>query len=107
MEEHPTKIDWSFRAMDELTDIRDYLAAQTYDEKADAFIDALLAEVQKLEKNPATFPFCRNQMLQEKGYRCINFKNYIIVYFIESDHVQIVAVMHARRNPKDFDEIAK
>lgn len=93
--------------MDELSDIRDYYAEQTYEEKADALVDELLAEVQKLEQNPGHFPYCRNQKLQEKGYRCINFRKYIIIYFVESDKVEITAIIHARRSSKDFDEIAK
>lgn len=79
MEEHPTKIAWSFRAMDELSDIREYFIEHTSEEKADAFVDELLEMVQRLENNPELHGFCPNAKLQEKGYRCIRFKNYLII----------------------------
>lgn len=107
MEEHTAKIDWNFRAMDELSDIRAYMAEQTSEDKAEAFVNDLLQEVQNLAKNPGSFPYCRNQKLQTKGYRCINFKKYIIIYFVENNIVQIIAILHSHRDPKYFDEIAK
>ncbi len=107
MEEPSAKINWSFRAMDELSDIREYLVEVSSEKKADSFVDELLEVIQKLENNSEFHGFCPHPKLQEKGYRCIRFKNYLVIYFVLGNTVQIIAIMHAKRNPKDFDALAE
>lgn len=93
--------------MDELSDIHEYLTEQVSENKADTFVEALLEKVKELEKQPGRYAFCQNEKLQEKGYRCIRFNNYLIIYFVTENLVQIIAIMHAKRNPKDFDALAE
>ncbi len=93
--------------MDELSDIHEYLAEQVSENKADAFVEALLQKVRELENHPGRYAFCQNEKLQEKGYRCIRFNSYLIIYFVIENLVQIIAIMNAKRNPKDFDTLAE
>jgi plasmid stabilization system protein ParE len=107
MEEHEIKIEWSFRAMDELSDIQAYFADTSSEEKADAFVDELLGIIDSLVANPELHGFCPYAKLQKAGYRCIRHKQYLVVYTLIGNIVRILAIMHGRRNPDDFNDLAE
>ncbi len=93
--------------MDELSDVQAYFTEASSEEKADAFVDELLGIIDDLAINPELHGFCPFPKLQEAGYRCIRFKKYLVIYILILNTVRIVAIMHGRRKPEDFNDIAK
>lgn len=54
-------------------------------------------------KHPESCAPCKNPKLKVAGYRCCNFKNYVIIYEFENDVVNILAIIHSKRNPNDVE----
>ena len=101
----PEKIKWSFRASLELVEIHEYLSENSSKPVADNYINGILKTVDQLVINPERYAFCRSAKLQKAKIRCINHKKKHIVFYQIKDSIEILAVIHARRNPKLFDEI--
>ncbi|MBK8493532.1 MAG: type II toxin-antitoxin system RelE/ParE family toxin [Saprospirales bacterium] len=98
-------VNWTFSALEMLAEIHDYLGAIS-EPIADKYVGDLVGHVaKKLEKHPESCAPCRNPKLSVLGYRCCNFKNHIIIYEIENEVVNILAVMHTKRNPKDLEDL--
>ena len=105
MAQFPIKIKWSFRASLELVEIHEYLTEKTTKLSADKYIDGILKAVEKLNQNPERYGFCRSPKLQEAKVRCINYQKKHIIFYQIKTNIEILAVIHARRNPKFFDDI--
>jgi plasmid stabilization system protein ParE len=101
-----SKINWSFQALLELAEIHEYLTDQVSDDFADQFVDELMAKTKKLEDNPEFYHPCPYKKLLAVGYRCMNYKKYVLIYKVNPAEVEVLAIMHSGRNPKSFDEIA-
>ncbi len=97
-----TPVNWTFSALEMLAEIHDYLL-EFSEPSADKYVGDLVEYVaKKLEKYPESSPPCKNPKLNALGYRCCKFKNHIIIYEIADQVVQILAVMHVKRNPQDM-----
>ena len=81
-----------------LAEIHEYKSQQS-ELGAEKYIDDLLVSTEKLEKHPEFCAPCRNIKLREKGFRCCLFKQHIIIYEINDKKVNILAVIHSKRNP--------
>lgn len=79
--------------------------AESSESRADKYVNDLYNTTEKLKKYPEFYPPCRNPKLQTAGFRCAIFKKHIIIYEVTEDAVNILAVMHAKRNPTDFEEL--
>lgn len=87
---------------DELLDnILHYLLYQLKNKQA---AQHLLGEIgnlyDRLEENPLQFPFSRDTYLANKGYHeaVIGQMNYIVIFSIERDAVNIVGIFHQLEN---------
>lgn len=99
-------MNWTFSALEMLAEIHDYLL-ELSEPAADKYVGDLVDYVAgKLEKHPESCPPCKNSKLSALKYRCCNFKNHIIIYEIVDKAVHILAVMHAKRDPKDLENLA-
>ncbi len=104
--EEELKITWSFSALEMLADLHEYISEE--DEKAaDKYIGGIYKSVEKLEKYPESCAPCRNEKLREEGYRCCKFRNHIIIYEFVAEEVNILAVIHSKRNPSGIKDILK
>jgi len=51
------------------------------------------------------FSYCRNTKLQARGYRCALYKKrYILMYKENAKNVAILAVIHTKRSPLEFEQ---
>ena len=92
------KVCWSFSALEMLAELHEYISEKS-DQAADKYIDGIYQSVKKLEQHPEACAPCRNEKLKAENYRCCNFKNHLIIYNLENKQVNILAIIHARRNP--------
>jgi plasmid stabilization system protein ParE len=98
-----SKINWSFQALLDLSEIHEYLSAQAGDALADKFVDELMGKTKLLESFPEFYHPCPYPRLLAAGFRSMNFKKYVLIYEVKPNSVEILAVMHSSRNPKKFD----
>ena len=90
-------IDWSMVAVEDLSNIRDYIArdAPMYGQQ---FVEKILAAVEKL----AEFPLLGRQVPEanDAEIRELLFQSYRILYRVEASaqRVLILAVVHGRRS---------
>jgi len=102
--ETPKKVTWSANALLMVSELFDYLTETISEYFADGYIDELLEFGESLAYKSEHHSYCRNIKLQEKQYRCALFKRkYILIYSTAESEVLILAVIHAKRNPKDFE----
>ncbi len=96
------KIVWTQEALYLLHGFYEYITS--YNEaKAELFLEEIFEFVKRFQTFPEMYPICRNPDLATRNYRCAVFKKkYIIVYRITKTVIDILAVIHASRNPNDF-----
>jgi plasmid stabilization system protein ParE len=100
------KVDWTANALAMVADIYDYLEDQAGEDIASNYIDELLEYGNCLDEKSEHFSFCKHPKLQEKGYRCAQFrKTYVLIYKEDAIKVNILAVIHVRRSPEVFGEV--
>ncbi len=104
--EEKIKIIWSFSALEMLAEVHEYISEKS-EQAADDYIDGVYESTLKLETNPESCAPCRNQKLKEEGYRCCLYKSHIIVYNFSNNKVDILAVIHSKRNPSDLSDLVK
>jgi len=85
-----------------LAEIHEYIS----DQSADKYVNGIFETIKKLEKHPESCGPCRHKKLMEKGYRSCKYRNHLIIYeFIASKIVNILAIIHSKRNPSNLPEI--
>lgn len=87
---------------DELLDhILSHLIYKFKNKQADKhLLDKIEHIYSRLEENPLQFPVCRDTYLAKKGYReaVIGQMDYVIVFCIKMDVVNIVGIFHQLEN---------
>ncbi len=104
--EKKIKVNWAFSALEMLAELHEYLG-ESSEKSADKYIDGIYKSVKKLENHPESCAPCKNQKLRDNGYRCCKFKNHLIIYEFSNNVVDILAVIHSKRNPSNLGDIAK
>ncbi len=97
-------INWTHTAVEMLAEVHAYIA-ETSELSANKYVNELYASTEKLQKYPEYCAPCRNPKLQAVGFRCCLFKKHIIIYEVTEDAVNILAVLHSKRNPTDFEAL--
>jgi len=100
--EEKVKVIWAFSALEMLAEIHEYISEKS-EQAADNYVEGIYDSTKKLEQYPESYAPCRNQKLKESGYRCCLYKNHIIVYKFANNEVEILAIIHSRRNPVDIE----
>lgn len=104
--EEKVKIVWSFSALEMLAELHEYIN-EISEKSADKYIDGIYKSIEKLEKHPESCSPCKNKKIREAGYRCCKFKNHIIIYLFSNQTVNILAIIHSKRNPSSLEDIIK
>lgn len=95
-------VNISFSAMEMMEEIYNYKSE--YSRKAaDKYIDGILKLIQRLTKHPESCAPCRNTKLHNKGYRCCIFIDHLLIYEIEENMLNVLAIIHSKRNPNDIE----
>ena len=95
------KLYISERAEEQLDHILQYIAVRLRNpEAARAVLDDVVDMYDYLREEPGAFAFCDDSWLAGRGYRKAVLKkhNYIMLYRIESDIVQISGIFHMKEN---------
>ena len=89
-----------------LSDIYEYIESQSGDLVASEYMSELIEFGNRLSTKFEHFSFCRNTKLQLRGYRCALFKKrYVLIYKEKETSVAILAIIHAKRSPQEFEKI--
>ena len=98
MGKKPYRYEFSPSAVDDLTEIFDYVTLELSSPLA---AEKLIDEIQEAVENLCEFPFSRplvkDRTLSKKGYRLLVVKNFNIFYVIRGEVVVIRRVLHGRR----------
>lgn len=100
--EEKIKVTWSFSALEMLAEIHEYISERS-EHSADNYIDGIYESTKKIERHPESCAPCKNPKLREGGYRCCLYKNHIIVYEYINEEIEILAVIHSKRNPSSLN----
>ena len=87
------------RAKQDMEEVIDYLNTLSPD-VALKYYDLLVEEIAGLSQMPERCPRPKDLALAARGYRYLIVKNYLVVYVIAGDTVQIRRILYARRNYK-------
>ncbi|MCO6476986.1 MAG: type II toxin-antitoxin system RelE/ParE family toxin [Phaeodactylibacter sp.] len=60
---------------------------------------------ERLQKHPESCAPCRNAKLKNAGFRCCKYRKRVIIYEVAENSVDILAVIHSKRGPKDFEKV--
>lgn len=108
MEEPEKYVNWTANALLMVSDIYDYLESASGEDFASRYVDDLLEFGNHLNVKSEHYSYCRNAKLQAKGYRCATFRNsYVMIYKENSAEVNILAVIHSKRNPEVFETVTE
>lgn len=89
------KVEWTEVALQDLTDIRDHIAGDS-PYYARHFIEKILAASEKLGQHPEI-----GRRVPEAGrddIRELIYRSYRIIYLVAADRVNILTVVHGRRD---------
>ena len=87
------------RAKQDMEEVIDYLNTLSPD-VALKYYDLLVEEIAGLSQMPERCPRPKDLALAARGYRYLIVKNYLVLYVIAGDTVQIRRILYARRNYK-------
>jgi plasmid stabilization system protein ParE len=86
---------------EQLDNILYYLIYQFKNEQAAKhLLDEIERIYDRLEENPLQFPVCRDRYLAKRGYReaVTGQMDYVIVFSVKTDVVNIVGIFHQMEN---------
>lgn len=95
-------VNWTFSALEMLVEIHEYLSEYS-ERSADRYISELLEYLDKLKSYPEMCAPCKNSDFKNLGYRCCHFKKHIIYYEKNEHIVNILAVIHEKRDPDNVE----
>ncbi|MCL2422088.1 MAG: type II toxin-antitoxin system RelE/ParE family toxin [Defluviitaleaceae bacterium] len=99
MDEKRYKYEFSPLAVDDLTEIFEYIAlASSSIQIAENLIDEMQTAVENLCDFPFSHPLVKDSILRKKGYRLLVVKNYNIFYVVKEKRIIIRRVLHGKRN---------
>jgi plasmid stabilization system protein ParE len=81
----------------DLKDIISYLYTLSH-EAALKYYDIIIEKIGDLGQMPERCPFVRNITLKAKGYRCLVVENYLVIYVVKGDAVQIHRIIYGKQN---------
>lgn len=99
MAEYQIKFAW--KAKEDIVDISRYITYELLEPNISKhFIKDLKQSISKLQFFPYKFPLIQDDILKERGIRCMSHKNYYIFYEVADDlyTVIIIRVGYMRRN---------
>ncbi|MEG2529956.1 MAG: type II toxin-antitoxin system RelE/ParE family toxin [Anaerovoracaceae bacterium] len=83
-------------AQNDVKDIIDYLNTLS-EQAALKYYDLLVEKIHSLSDMPQRCPLSRDPQLKIRGYRSLLVENYIVLYVIKDDVVQIRRILYAHR----------
>jgi len=99
------KLSWTEPAIEDLRDLRDYIAADSDFHAAD-FIASIITRAERL----ATFPMIGRRVpeAESENVREILYRSYRIIYRLTGERIDVLAVIHGSRdlwsqNPKPWE----
>ena len=84
-------------AQKDLTEIKSYLT-NVLKTSSNSIFEKILEQVKILKVHPFTYKVHQDPLLKLVGYRIIPIDNYLMLYVIKSNIVQIHRVLYAKRN---------
>lgn len=92
-------IVYSKESKEDLIEIKQYIKYNLQEaETAQKLISKIRNEINKLKHNPKIYSIIDDDMIKQLEIRKLIVDNYIVFYRIKSYNIEIVRVMHGRRN---------
>ncbi|MCB9267306.1 MAG: type II toxin-antitoxin system RelE/ParE family toxin [Lewinellaceae bacterium] len=99
-------VNWTFTAMEMLAELYEYLSEHS-EKSAVKYVDGLVEYTERLKKHPESCAPCKNPKLKQAGFRCCQYRNHVIIYEVNEKSVDILAVIHGKRGPRDFEKVVE
>lgn len=92
-------IEYSKESKEDLIEIKQYIKYNLQEaETAQKLISKIRNEINKLKNNPKIYSIIDDDMIKQLEIRKLIVDNYIVFYRIKGCNIEIVRVMHRRRN---------
>ena len=65
---------------------------------ATVFIEELILRIEELSANYLLHPECRYLITRSKMYRTLIYGSYIVIYRINTPHIEVLNVLHSSRS---------
>ena len=91
----------SKEAHNDIDEIANYIAQELNNiQAATAFLDDIENSYRRIADNPFMYALCEDIRLQEKGYRKVVIKNYLVLYRVieEEKTVYVIRVVYGARD---------
>ncbi|MEL6717825.1 MAG: type II toxin-antitoxin system RelE/ParE family toxin [Bacteroidota bacterium] len=101
------KVVTTFQALEQLSEIEDYLSEYRSTESAEYVVDGLIDAIESLERMPTRHPLLRTVEKKQYTYRYAPKWAYKIVFRIEEDPpiVFVITIVHSKQNTSWLDDI--
>jgi addiction module RelE/StbE family toxin len=91
-------IRYNRQSLKDLDKIEQYISEKGYPETAITFTNRILERISTLKHMPERSALCKFPPFAKRGFRCSIFEaNYIIVYKVTSESIDIKRVLHGKR----------
>jgi toxin ParE1/3/4 len=107
MEEDVREVVVSEFVHDSLRKIFQYGAETFYVGHAAALIEELYEKINSLSSRHLQYPICKSLAPKSGIYRNIIHKNYLVIYRITKNRVEVLDVIHNRRHPSKIKAVRK
>lgn len=85
------------QVFDDLIDIKNYISKESTQE-ADKVVNTILKDIERLKDFPESGARLANKLLVEVKYRYIITYSYATIYYINTENIIIVSVIHMARD---------
>ena len=92
--------------MEMLAELYEYLSEHS-EKSAVKYVDGLVEYTERLKKHPESCAPCKNPKLKQAGFRCCKYRNHVIIYEVNENSVNILAIIHGIRDPRDFEKVVE
>jgi plasmid stabilization system protein ParE len=97
--EKPLTVTIKDYALAQLKSEYEYYKKEYSADYAEKFRLDFFSVIEKIVPHTYSYPECRFLPTKQKLYRNIVWKNYLIVFKIKKDHIDILCLFHTRQNP--------
>lgn len=105
--EKPLEIEIKEYALAQLKSEYEYYFIKYSEKYAEEFRTGFFELVENIGRNYQTYPECRFVKTKGKLYRNIVWGNYLVVYKITKESVQVLCVFHTKQHPSKLKKVRR
>jgi plasmid stabilization system protein ParE len=94
-------------ALQQLKEEYNYFYTEYSEKYADKFYDSFFQAVERILPHYLSHPECRFLTTKNKSYRNVVWENYLIVYKIKKNKIEVLSLFHTKQNPKRLKKVKR